>query len=252
MKTKVNANPALYPHELRAMLADQPERLERALSEPCAVDLLTWNVFASLETHADRDWLAHRLQALGGPQLRTPLRISLWTGSDREPRLVPSRASVEHTRTRMTEAGADDSAIAAWAAPFEVPVRIESPETLVLVDTTVDAAPRSAAGRDRVVELIDAGLDHARRLGVDLAVGFVYRSGSQAAATLSARIDELRDPRALAAAMPWRSAIPPVTLREMGWQQLVRVWEAEQGYLDLPFPGVAKAFLAQLDACGLR
>jgi hypothetical protein len=83
------------------------------------------------------------------------------------------------------------------------------------------------------VELIDVGIDAARRLGNTLTVGVVYASGTAAAGELSARVNSLREPDALAAALPHRTTLPPITLRELSWQQLIRTWQAEAGYLEL-------------------
>ena len=69
---------------------------------------------------------------------------------------------------------------------------MESPDVLCLVDVVMDRIDRGTNGRDRLLELIDAGLEHARRLSKTLAVAVVYRSGSPAAKELSARLDELR------------------------------------------------------------
>jgi hypothetical protein len=248
--TRTRTNPVFYATDVRLRLADQPQRLERALSDPRSVDLVTWNVFASLDTHPDDDWLAYRLAALGGDGVRAPARMTLWTGRDREPLLAPSRGFVEHTRARMRAAGADESALADFTAPVEVPVRVDTPDVLVLVDTMLDSGA-GRAGRDRVVELVDAGLEHARRLSVALAVAFVYTSGTPAAGELSSRLAALRAPRALAAALPWRTDVPPVLLRELSWHQLLRMWETETEQLDLDGQPVRR-FLEYAHALGLR
>ena len=84
--TRTRTNPIFYSDRLALLLADQPERLTRMRTEPQNVDLLTWNVFASLDTHADQNWLAYCLQEIGGPGLRAPVRISLFSGRHRAPR----------------------------------------------------------------------------------------------------------------------------------------------------------------------
>lgn len=226
-------NPVFYRKRLELQLAHDPGRLEKVLNDPDSVDLLTWNLFESLETHRDRDWLAYRLQALGGAAVRAPVRISLWTGRDREPLLVPSRQYVAAVRERSTAAGGDVAAVSSFEKPIEVPVRIESPDVLVLADTVGRASPRGSGGRDRVVELIDAGLDHARRLSKRLAVAVVYPSGTQAAADLSARVNELRDPATLREELSHRATVDPVLLRELSWHTLALVWATELAYLDL-------------------
>lgn len=248
VRSRTRTNPVFWADELR--LAVGAERFERALHEPDSVDLLAWNVFESLERHSDRDWLAHRLQLLGGSGVRAPARLALWTGRDREPVLQPSRAYVEHVRERARLAGADGD-LKAFAAPLEVPLRIESPDVLVLVDLTIGPYPRGAGGRDRLLELIDAGLPHAERLSKALAVGVVYPSGTSAASELSARVNRLRDPRSLAAELSHLDRPPSVLLREISWQQLLRVWESEVDYLPLGGQPV-KAFLDHVRRLGLR
>jgi len=233
MRTKTTTNPAFYADQLRLILADEPERLEAALTDPTSLDLVTWNLFASLDTHQDPDYLAYRFQPFGGTALRAPARIALWTGKRRGPRLRPSRGYVTTVRERARSAGGDATSTQAFEAPVEVPVRIESPDVLVLIETMGRDYPRGVGGRDRIVELVDAGLEHARRLTKTLAVALVYRSGSNAAAEASARMLALRDPATLAAELPHRHSVPPVVLREMPWQQLARIWEQEVPYLDL-------------------
>ncbi len=248
MRTKTN--PAFYAEQLRLLLADAPERLERLLSDPDSVDLLTWNVFSSLDTHRDRAYLAYRLQALAGTQLAAPVRVSLWTGRDREPLLRPSSGYVAQVRERARAAGGGPDATAELEAPLEVPVRIESADVLVLVDTSLGTPHRGAGGRDRIVELLDAGLDHARRLSKTLALAFVH-AGPEGGSDLSARLEALREPAALAAALPYRPAVPPVVLRESSWQQLLQIWEQEIPYLELGGQP-ARAFLDHVRARGLR
>jgi hypothetical protein len=247
MRTRTKTNPAFYADELRLELAGDPQRLERILSDPDSVDLLTWNVFASLDTHPDRDYLAYRLQQLGGPEVRAPVRISLWTGRAREPLLRPSAGYVAAVRERARMVGGSAASTAELEAPVEVPVRVESPDVLVLVETMLGRYRRGAGGRDRLVELIDAGLDQARRLSKALAVAVVYPSGTPVAAEVSARVDALRDPAALAAELPHRERIPPVVLREVAWQQLLRVWDEESRYLQVAGQPV-KAFREHLRA----
>lgn len=229
MRTKTN--PVFYADQMR--LEVSPERSERIIAGPDDVDLATWNLFMSLDTHRDRDYLAYRLQALGGPELRAPLRLSLWTGRDREPLLTPSAAYRGRVRERAAAAGGDRTSTRELEAPIEVPVRIESPDVVVLVDTVGDHVRQGAGGRDRLVELIDAGLEQARRLSKTLAVAVLHPAGTPVARDLSARIERLRDPAALAAELPYRTGMPPVVLNAVSWQELLRLWEAEQPYLHL-------------------
>lgn len=233
IRTRTKTNPVFYADELRLELSGDAPRLERVLTDPASVDLLTWNVFASLDTHRDRDYLAYRLQQFGGSEVRAPVRLSLWTGRHREPLLRPSPGYVATVRERARAAGGSAVSTAELEAPIEVPVRIESPDVLVLVDTLLDHPRRGAGGRDRLVELVDAGLDHARRLSKTLAVAAVYPSGTPVAAEVSAGMNDLRDPARLAAALPHRDRVPPVILREVPWQQLLRIWEQEAPYLEL-------------------
>lgn len=229
MRTKTN--PVFFADDLRLELAGDPDRLQRVLSDPDSVELLTWNVFASLDTHTDPAYLAYRLQALGGGEVRAPVRISLWTGREREPLLRPGSGYVATVRGRARAAGGDASSTTALEAPIEVPVRIESPDVVVLVDTIGDRYRPGTGGRDRLVELIDAGLDQARRLSKTLAVAVVYPSGTPVATEVSARVNRLRDPATLAAELPHRSGVPAVVLREVPWQQLLRLWEQELPHL---------------------
>jgi hypothetical protein len=226
--TKTKTNPLFYADRFRSLLGHDEERVARALEEPESVDLLTWNLFASLETDKDREYLAGQLRAFCGNDLQAPIRLSLWTGKELEPRVEPSSGYIRHIR----ETGADAD-LAEFTAPIEVPVRIESRTVLGLVDTLWDTSKRGNGGRDRIVELVDAGLVQADRLGVPLAVAIVYRSGTAAASEVSRRVNELRQPGALRAALPWREHVPDVRLREVSWQQLVAMWDHERGNLHL-------------------
>ena len=228
------AMPVFWPEQLRASLGE--ERYARAVADPDSADVLTWDVFASLDRHSDRDWLAYRLQALGGTGVRAPVRIALWTGRDAEPHLVPSRGYVAAIRSRVAAAGLSEPSLAAFEAPVEVPVRIESPDVLVLVETVLRTFPRGAQGRDRIVELVDAGLVHAQRLDKSLSLAVVYDASAPAAGRVQTRVAELGQPGALAAELPYADAgaLAGVQLRAVTWQQLLKVWEAEADYLGLP------------------
>lgn len=229
--TKKRTNPLFNAEAFRLLVGD--ERAERALNDPDSVDLLVWNVFSTLESHRDPRWLAGRLEQLGGPAVRPPVRISLWVGGDREPLLHPPASYVSHVRERARAAGGDESSVADFAAPVSVPVLIDSPEVVTLVDAVADRTNLGHGGRERLVELIDVALDHGRRLGKTASVAVLYSSGTTAAATLSPRINALRNDRTLAAALPHRPSVPPVVLREMSWQQMLRIWNSEREYLEL-------------------
>ena len=218
-KPKIAGNPVFWPDEMLRVAG--LERFERARSNPDSVELLVWNVFQSLETHADPPWLAYRLEVVGGAGLRPPLRIALWTGRDREPLLR-----------------------SADGTPVEVPVRIETPDIVALV-TTASPADLRAEG---LVRLIDAGLDHARRLGKQLAAGVVFEAGTPVGSAWTERLCELRDAERLAEALPHRKELPPVALHEASWQQLLETFEAELDYLRLGGQPV-RAFL---DHCRAR
>lgn len=245
MATTTKPMPVFWPDEARAQLGDA--RFEAAQRDPLDLDLLTWNVFQSLETHFDEEWLAYRLQQFGGTGITAPVRLSLWTGRDVEPLLQPSRGYQAAVRERALAAGATEEDLATFRTPIEVPVRIESPGVLCLVDTVLETVERGTGGRDRLLELIDAGLEHARHLSKTLAVAVVYRSGSNAARELSTRMDQLR--RTLPTELPHQPAAGTVQLREVSWQQLLRVWESEAGYLDVP--GSPRPFLEHVKRHGL-
>ena len=229
--TRTRTNPIFYRDRLEALLADQPERLERMRSEPGNLDLLTWNVFASLDTHREQDWLAYRLQALTGSELRAPVRISLFSGARRTPYLHPSAAYVEALHRRTGVDGNDEpAAIRAFEQPIEIPVRVETPTVLLLVDTGQARLRPGAGGRDRLAEILDSGLEHARRLAASLAVTVVADAGSTA---LERRIPALADPNELARLLPWRASVPPVALRGVSWKALLALWREERRDLDL-------------------
>ena len=233
------------------MLADDGDRVEQVFNDPGSLDLLTWNIFASLETHTDEEWLAYRLQPLGGITVAPPVRMSLWSGRKGGPPLRSSNAYLDYIRTRSQAHGDDPADLAEFAEPIEIPVRVESPRVLLLIDTAWQRTPGGKGGRDRMIELIDAGLDHARRVDKKLAVGVVYAEGSNSAANPAHRINQLRDPDALAAEMPWRSDVPAVVLRDMSWQQLIATWEQERKYLELGGQPV-RSFLDHMESMGLR
>lgn len=248
LKTKQRTNPVFRPEALRLVAGD--ERADRALNDPDSVDLLVWNIFSTLDTHQDPQWLAGRMEKLLGPGVRAPVRMSLWTGADREPLMHPPGSYVAHVRERARSAGGDDAAVAEFAAPVGVPVRVETPDVLGLIDAVSSASAVGRGGRDRIVELIDVGLEQARRLGKTLGVGVLYRSGTSAASEVSARLNTLRDTKNLSAALPHRSSVPAIALREMSWQQLLAIWQSELDYLDVDGLPV-KAFLSHCRERGL-
>jgi hypothetical protein len=243
-------NPVFYRDKLEAWLADEPERLQTALTDPNSLDLLVWNVFASLDTHRDPDYLAYRLQVLGGERMRSPWRLSVWTGRTREPTLRPSPGYVEWMREQAQQDGGDGSDAVSFAGPIEVPVRVESPEVLLFVETALDEYPAGSGGGDRLLELVDAGLVQADRVGKTLALGLVYLSGTAGASALSARLDALREPGRLAKELPHRERVPELVLRELSWQHLLVLWHQEEAYIKLSGQPV-KAFDEHLHARGL-
>lgn len=246
LRARRRTNPLFDPDALRLEVGD--ERADAARDDPDNLDLLVWNVFSTLDGHRDREWLAHRLELFGGPGMRAPVRMSLWTGRTQEPMLQPTSGYAAAVRRRADAVGGGD--LEGFLGPVEVPVRIEAPEVLALVDATIDTVPRGNGGRDRLVELIDAGLEHARRVDKRLAVGVVYAAGTPAADELSRRVAALREPEGLAAAMDHRRTVAPVVIREVTWQQLLRVWAAEVDYLPVA-GGPVKAFLAHCRERGL-
>ena len=243
MPSRPTTLPVFYAEQLRLEVGE--ERAERIHTDEAALDeLLTWNVFRSLDGHRDPDWLAHRMQTLGGSGVRAPVDVALFTGRDRGTPLLPGQEYLALVRQR---AGGD---VAAFRQPVEVPVMISSPGVLTLVDTTLDRVAVGNGGRERIAELVDVGLEQANRLGAALAVAVVYASGTPAASALSQRVNALRQPGALAAELG-RTAIPPVTLREASWQQVVKIWDAEAGWLPLSGQPV-KAFRELLTRKALR
>jgi len=228
--TRTRTNPIFYRERLELMLRDEPERLERMRTEPANADLLTWNVFASLDTHDDPDWLAYRLQAVGGPNLRAPVRISLFSGRHRAPYLRPSTAYLREIHRRAGVAHGDDDDVAVFEEPIEVPVRIETPDVLLLVDTGRQRLRSGASGRDRFVEIVDAGLEHARRLSSRLSVGIVLDDDS---AVLQVEVPLLATSERLAASLTWRDDLPRIDVHGTAWSTLLALWEDEAGNLDL-------------------
>lgn len=245
-RAKTHTNPLFYPDRLEYRLSHDPARLEAMRTEHRNIDLLVWNLFASLDSDRERDFLAGQLQPLVGPRLRAPLSLSLWTGVHRAPMLRPSSAY-----RRWLEQSAEVADPSVYLEPIEVPVRIEAPEVLALVDVALDAVPHGAHGRDRIVELIDAGRQHARAVGKHLVLAYLYPSGTRCAAELSGRINELRQERALAEALPWYPRPPQVELRELSWQRLVAIWEQGSDGLELSRQPV-KRFHEHLAQLGLR
>jgi hypothetical protein len=124
-RAKTRTNPVFAPDRLQVVLHDDPDRYQRILEDPDSLDLLIWNIFGSLATHSDREWLAHRLQAFGGSGVRAPVRLALWTGRDREPRLEPSPGYVAAVRERIEAAGGGEAELREFAGPIEVPVRMQ-------------------------------------------------------------------------------------------------------------------------------
>lgn len=245
-RAKTRTNPLFYRDRLEHRLSHDPDRLERMRTEERSVDLLVWNVFASLDSDPEREFLAGQLQPLAGERLRAPLSLSLLTGVHREPLLRPSAAY-----RRWLEQDPEIGDPTPFMAPIEVPVRIEAPGVLALVDATLDWAPQGAHGRDRFTELIDAGADHARAVGKHLVVAYVYQSGTRGAAEISARLGDLRTPAGPADALPWHASPPEVALRELSWQRMLRIWEHSREGLDLSRQPV-KPFLEHAAALGLR
>lgn len=245
MVTKTKPMPVFWPDMARAQLGD--DRFRTAERDPLSLDLLAWNVFESLQTHYDQDWLAYRLQQFGGTDVTAPVRMSMWTGANTDPLLLPSRGYSAAVAERATAAGAEEGDLKGFRTPIEVPVRIESPDVLVLVDTYLDEVDRGTMGRDRLLELIDAGMEHANHLSKTLAVAVIYQTGTDAARELSVRIEELR--HNLAVELPHQTGTDRVQLREVSWGQLLRVWESEVDYLDIP--GSPKPFLQHISAHGL-
>lgn len=241
--TRTRTNPIFYQDRLELILRDEPERLERMRSEPENTDLLTWNVFSSLDTHDDPGWLAYRLQEIGGPRLRAPVRVSLFSGRRRTPYLRPSPSYIRavHERTGVPHGDADG--IAVFEEPIEVPVRIETPDVLLLVDTGRQRLRTGAGGRDRIAEIVDAGLEHARRLSSRLSIGLVVEAGSD---LLDSHVPDLATAAALTTLLPWRDAPPEVELHATSWSTVLAIWEDEMDRLDLGGQPV-RAFRAYAD-----
>ncbi len=228
--TRTRTNPIFYRDRLELLLHDEPERLERMRHEPDNVDLLTWNVFMSLDTHDDQEWLAYRLQEIGGPHLRAPVRISLFSGRQRAPHLRPSTSYVRAIHHRVGVRAGDTDGIAVFEEPIEVPARIETPGVLLLVDTGRQRLRTGAGGRDRIAEIVDAGLEHARRLSSRLSVGLIVDDGSD---LLTSRVPRLATPEGLTTLLPWRDPPPTVELLATPWSTMIAIWESEAERLDL-------------------
>lgn len=228
--TRTRTNPIFYRERLELILRDEPDRLERMRTEPANTDLLTWNVFASLDTHRDQDWLAYRLQDIGGRNLRAPVRISLFSGRRRAPYLRPSTAYLQEIHQRAGVAHGTDDGVAVFEQPIEVPVRIETPDVLLLVDTGRQRLRSGAGGRDRVAEVVDSGLEHARRLSSRLSLGIVLDDDS---AVLRTEVPPLATVERLARRLPWRTGLPHVDVHGTSWSTVVAMWRDEVDALDL-------------------
>lgn len=228
--TRRRTNPVFYRDRAGVALADEPERLERMRTESANLDLLTWNIFASLDTHDDQDWLAYRLQALGGPNTRAPVRVSLFSGAHRMPYLRPGPAYVAALHARVGAEGEHADGVSAFEQPIEVPVRIETPDVLVLVETALDRLRPGTGGRDRLAELVDTGLDHARRLSSSLTIAVVAKAGSS---VLETRLPQLTDPAEVTRLVAWRDDVPTVTFTGLTWSQLLQLWREERDVLHL-------------------
>ncbi len=228
--TRTRTNPVFYADRLAVMLRDEPERLERMRTEPDNVDLLTWNVFSSLDTHRDQEWLAYRLQLLGGSNLRPPVRFSLFSGARRAPFLRPSTSYLDAIHRRVGEAHHTADGVAAFEQPFEVPVRIETPDVLLLVDAGRARLRSGAGGRDRVAEVVDGGLEHARRLSSLLAVALIADDDSD---VLTTRVPRLSSPDGIRRLLPWRDDVPRVDVHGVPWSAVLRMWWEERGNLEL-------------------
>lgn len=228
--TRTRTNPIFYRDRLELILRDEPERLERMRTEPANADLLTWNVFASLDTHDDQAWLAYRLQVLGGPNLRAPVRISLFSGRLRAPYLRPSTAYLREIHRRAGVTHGDQDGVAVFEEPIEVPVRVETPDVLLLVDTGRQRLRSGAGGRDRIAEVVDSGLEHARRLSSHLSVGIVLDDHSD---VLRTEVPAAATSARLAERLPWRRELPRVDVHGAGWSSVLALWEDEARQLDL-------------------
>jgi hypothetical protein len=228
--TRTRTNPIFYSERLALLLRDEPERLERMRTEPANADLLMWNVFASLDTHRDQDWLAYRLQEVGGPNLRAPVRISMFSGRSRAPYLRPSSAYLSEVHRRAGVTHGNHDAVAVFEQPIEVPVRIETPDVLLLVDTGRQRLRSGAGGRDRIAEVIDCGLEHARRLSSRLAIGIVLDDDS---AVLRTEVPRLATTEGLAPRLPWRAELPRVDVHGTSWSRMLALWRDEADSLDL-------------------
>lgn len=227
---RTRTNPIFYADRLALLMRDEPERLARMRTEPRNVDVMLWNVFASLDTHDDQDWLAYRLQTVGGPNVRAPVRISPLSGRLRAPHLRPSRAYVREIHRRAGVEHGDHDAIAMYEEPVEVPVRIETPEVLLLVDGGQQRLRPGTGGRDRFAEIVDSGLEHARRLSSRLSIGLILDDDSS---VLTDDVPRLATAAGLASRLPWRDDLPRVDVHGTGWSTLLALWDDEAGHLDL-------------------
>ena len=116
MATTTKPMPVFWADKARAEMGD--DRFTAEQRDPLSEDLLAWNIFQSLETHSDPDWLAYRMQQFGGTSVSAPLRLQMWTGRDTEPLLQPSRGYLDTIRDRALAAGAaSEDDLAAFRAP---------------------------------------------------------------------------------------------------------------------------------------
>lgn len=232
VKTSTRPNPVIAGDELALVLGDDPDRLERARSDPSSTDWLVWSTFAP--THRDPDRLTRLprvLAAVIGGGVSPPARTTIFAGRDREPLARPGREYLAHLRRSTDGQGGDAEALVTFGGPVEVPVRVEAPGVLALVDAFVRTPILGAGGRDRMVELIEVGLEQSRAVGKRLVVGVIYPSRNAHASEVSARLARLRTGAGLRAALPWRSRVDDVELREVTWGEVLRTWESEAPYM---------------------
>jgi hypothetical protein len=228
LRTRTKTNPLFYADQVRLLLDHDPERIERMLTSRRAST-------CSRGTSSRPSTPTRTGSTSPGCSSRSAGRTSSRRSACRCGRAgTRSRVSSRATSTSGTSVRlpvrmrtSRSSPVRRGAGAHRVAQRARARRD------HVRPLPRGRGGRDRIVELVDAGLVHAGRVGKELAIAVVYRSGTEVrprAVPPRQRAARPEGPRRRdAVAHP----VPEVVFREMSWQQLLRLWENERSHYKL-------------------